>query len=112
MNIIYTKSYSSTLKKLKKYPKELENLEEILDIIRNSENFNALITNPLAKIYGIERLRHELNKFYSLNPKKHGGVIRLIIRPCENEVEVELVYISYDHYKDFNEKKVIYYEKE
>ena len=41
-----------------------------------------------------------------------SGVIRLIIKPCDNGVEVDLVYISYDHYKDFSEKKVIYYEQE
>lgn len=111
MNIIYTKSYDNTYKKIKKYPKEKENLEEILDLIRNSENLKALLSNPLATMYGIERLKHNLNKFYSLNPSKKGGVIRLIMRPIENEIEVELVYISYDHYKDFNEKKVIYYEE-
>lgn len=112
MNINYTKSYSNTLKKLKKYPKEMNNLDKILDIIRYSDDFNALLSNPLSKMYGMERLKYELNKFYSLNPSKRGGVIRLIIKPNDNGVEVDLVYISYDHYKDFNERKVIYYEKE
>lgn len=111
MNIIYTKSYDKTYKELKKYPKEKANLEEILELIRISENFNQLISNPFTKMYQLERLKYNLNKFYSLNPSKSGGKIRLIIRPVENEVEVELIYISYDHYKDFNEKKVIYYEK-
>ena len=112
MNINYTKSYDNTVKKLKKYSEEKNYLDEILDIIRNSKDFDILLSNPLSKMYGMERLKYELNKYYSLNPSKHGGVIRLIIKQCDNGVEVDLVYLSYDHYKDFNEKKVIYYEKE
>ena len=100
------------MKKLKKYSEEKNYLDEILDIIRNSKDFDTLLSNPLSKMYGMERLKYELNKYYSLNPFKHGGVIRLIIKQCDNGVEVDLVYLSYDHYKDFNEKKVIYYEKE
>ena len=59
------------MKKLKKYSEEKNYLDEILDIIRNSKDFDTLLSNPLSKMYGMERLKYELNKFYSLNPSKH-----------------------------------------
>lgn len=104
MRIIYTKSYEKSYKELKKYHKERELLNEIINHIKNEPNFNSLINNPLSKIYNIERLKYNLNQFYSFRLSK---IIRLIIRPRDNGVEVELVYISKSHYLDFSEEKVI-----
>ena len=56
------------MKKLKKYSEEKNYLDEILDIIRISKDFDTLLSNPLSKMYGMERLKYELNKFYSFNP--------------------------------------------
>ena len=56
------------VKKLKKYSEEKNYLDEILDIIRISKDFDTLLSNPLSKMYGMERLKYELNKFYSFNP--------------------------------------------
>ena len=60
--------------------------------------------NTLTKIYNFERLKYELNEFYSFRLSK---VYRLIVRPKDNDIEVELVYISIKHYVDFNKDKVI-----
>ena len=107
MKIIYTKSYDNTLKKLKKYRKEIEQLQEVSDLIENSTDLCELENNPIASLYGFERLKHKLNKFYSfrLNDKE----IRLIILPVNNSIV--FVYISYKHYLDFDERKVIYYDE-
>lgn len=107
MKIIYTKSYDNTFKNLKKYPKEKMQLQEIVDLIENSTDFCELQNNPIASLYDFERLKHNLNEFYSfrLNDKE----TRLIILPLEENVI--FVYISYKHYSDFDEKRVIYYDE-
>lgn len=111
MNIIYTKSYDSGFKKLKKHTKELENLKKIIHIVENADNFNILINLPIAKMYGFERLKHKLNEFYSFNLNKNGGTIRLIVKPNgDNSIELYFAFISFTHYDDFEIGKVIYYE--
>ena len=84
---------------------------KILDIIENADDFIQLSNLPQVSMYGFERLKHDKNDYYSFNPKKNGGKIRLIVKPKDdNIIEVFLIDISYDHYLDFNPKKVIYYE--
>lgn len=62
-------------------------------------------------MYGFERLKHDKSDYYSFNPKKNGGRIRLIVKPKDNNtVELFLILISYEHYEDFDPKKVVYYE--
>lgn len=112
MRIIYTKSYDKGLKKLKKYNEELKRLNKIINIIEYSSNFNELCNLPIVKLYNFERLKYMLNDYYSFNLNKNGGKIRLIIRPnTDNEVELFLVFISFDHYEDFDKGKVIYYDE-
>lgn len=106
-----TKSYTSTLKKLKKYHNELVNLEDIITLIKNSTNIGSLLMNPLSKMYNLERLKYELNDFYSFNLCKNKGSIRLIVRFIIETNEVELAYISFKHYDDFKKDKVIYYDE-
>lgn len=111
VHVLYTKSYDRSLKKLSKYPKGKQVLLDILEFIRNSENVKSLKNNGLAKMYGFEQLKHNLNRFHSFNLSKNRGVIRLIVY-LDNEKEyVEILYISYDHYKDFDESRVIYYDE-
>lgn len=110
MNLKYTKSYDNTVKKLKKFTAQKETLNIILDIINNSTDFDELKNNPIVRMYRFERLKYELNEFYSFSLEKSGGVIRLIVRPVNNNL-LELSYISYDHYEDFNEERVIYYDE-
>ena len=81
MEIKYTKSYDRTYKKIKKHTSEAEILERIKQLIENTENFEKLVNNPLAKMYGFERLKYEFNEYYSFNLSKNGSVIRLIIFP-------------------------------
>ena len=109
MKIIYTKSYDSTFKKLKKYPSGLDKLQDIISFVENSSSLEELINNPMAKLYDFERLKYGLNEFYSfrLNDKR----IRLIMLPDSSGVNVIFVYISYEHYSDFDKKKVIYYDE-
>ncbi len=108
MRIIYAKSYDATYKNLKKYPKEKERLEEIIKHILYFDTFTDMINDPLTMIYNFERLEYELNEFYSFRLSK---VYRLIVRPRENDIEVELVYISTNHYNDFNKDRVRLWKK-
>ena len=111
MDIIHTKSFDSSFKKLKRHPIEYTNLFKILDIIENVDDFNQLCNLPQVFIYGFERLKHDKSDYYSFNLKKNGGRIRLIIKPHDNNtIELFLILISYEHYEDFDPKKVIYYE--
>ena len=111
MEIIHTKSFDSSLKKLKRHHLEYDNLFKILDIIENVDDFKQLCNLPQVSMYGFERLKHDKNDFYSFNLKKTGGKIRLIVKPKEeNVVEIFLIDISFDHYLDFDPKRVIYYE--
>ena len=108
MRIIYTKSFDNSLKKLKNHHKEKEELGNILLYLESKDYFSDIINDSLAKIYGFERLKHEFNMFYSFRLSK---VVRLIIRPKENDIELYLIYVSGNHYDDFNIKKVIYYDE-
>jgi len=108
MRIIYTKSYEKTLKNIKKYKQEKELLNEILEYIKRQPTFTKMIRDPLIAIYHFERLKYELNEFYSFRLSK---VIRLIVKPKDNDIEIDLVYISKDHYNDFNKGKVICYDE-
>ena len=112
MKIIYTKSYERGLKKLKKYNNEYQNLEKIIKIVRNTPNFNELLKLPSAMMYRFERLKYNLNNFYSFNLSKTGGTIRLIVKPkADNLIELYLIFISFDHYDDFNIERVIYHDE-
>lgn len=109
MKIIYTKSYDNTLKDLKKYPKEKNKLQEIIELVEDSTDFLELKANPIASLYDFERLKHNLNEFYSF--RLNNAKIRLIVLPDKSDLKINFVYISYDHYLDFNKKKVIYYDE-
>lgn len=112
MKIIYTKSYERGLKKLKKYTNETIILAKIIKMIRDVSDFNELLKLPIVKIYNFERLKHNLNDYYSFNLNKSGGTIRLIVKPNKNSsIELYLVFISFDHYKDFDIERVIYYDE-
>ena len=106
MNIIYTKSYDSSKKYLKNHHEEQKVLKYILDYLKNKNAFVDIINDPISKIYGFERLKYEYNEFYSFRLSK---LIRLIVKPKDNDIELYLIYISMKHYDDFNIKKVIYY---
>lgn len=111
MIIIHTKTFDETLKILKRHILEHKNLLKILSIIENAKDFQESIHLPQVEMYGFERLKHDKNDYYSFNPKKKGGTIRLIVKPnIDNTIEIFLIKISYKHYEDFDPKKVIYYE--
>ena len=107
MNIIYTKSYDKSIKKIKNHHLEQEELNYILEYLRSKRYFHEIINDPMSKIYGFERLRYELNSFYSFKLSK---MVRLIVKPNDENIELYLVYISTKHYDDFDIGKVIYYE--
>ena len=112
MNLIYTKSFDNTYKKLKRHLKENSNLNIIKSIFESSTDFNELKNNPLIKLYSFEQLRYQLNEFYSFNLDKSGGIIRLIVKPDEyNPQNIYLIFISYKHYDDFSKERVIYYDE-
>ena len=107
MNIIYTKGYNTSIKKLKNHHKEKEELNDILDYLRSKKTFSSIMNDSISKIYGFERLKHQYSDFYSMRLSK---TIRLIMRPKDNDIELYLIYISRKHYDDFDLGKVIYNE--
>ena len=107
MNIIYTKSYDKSIKVLNKRKEEKEVLEDILSYLRNINYFNILLNDPLAKMYGFERLKYDLKDFYSFRLSR---TIRLIVKPKDNNIEIYLIYLSKNHYEDFDIGKVMFYE--
>lgn len=112
MNIIYTKSYDNTVKKLKRHKKEYDNLEDIKKKITNHDTFKELEMNPImTTIYNFKALKHNNSGFWSFNLEKNGGVIRLIAMPSDKEDEIIFVCISYDHYKDFTPDKLKFYDE-
>lgn len=110
IKIKYTKSYDNCLKRLKKYPDVKEKVISIISFIKNVELISDLKNNPIAIMYGFERLKYQNNEFYSFNPNKKG-VIRLIVNVDIDNNVIYLVYISFNHYKDFSKDKVIYYDE-
>ena len=62
-------------------------------------------------MYNLERLKYDLNEFYSFRLSRSGGFIRLIIYYNDQENAIYLVFISYNHYNDFNKERVIYYDE-
>ena len=111
MNIIYTKSYDQTRKKLRKYLNEIDNLNKIIDLIEQHQDFDMLVNNPITRMYHFERMKYEHNDYYSFNLSKNGGSIRLIVKPGDDKNIIELIYISYNHYEDFKNGRVIYYDE-
>ena len=78
---------------------------------KNNDTFNDLLSNPICNMYNLERLKHDLNEFYSFRLSKSGGLVRLIIYYNDKDDAVYLVFISYNHYNDFNRERVIYYDE-
>ncbi len=112
MHITYTKSFDNSAKKLKRYRKELANLEDITEKITNHNVFKELQTNPImTTIYEFEPLKHQNSGFWSFNLERNGGVIRLIVMPSTAENEIIFVYVSYDHYNDFTPDKLRFYDE-
>ncbi len=90
MKVLYTKSYDKGLKELKKKRKTeiLNNLDEIILLLKSIQIFDELKTNDIAALYGYEQLKYGLNEYYSCNLSKNKGIIRLLIQPKENHLEV------------------------
>ena len=65
LEIIYTKSYDNSIKKIKKHYKEIEELNRILKYLKNKNSFDEIIDDPISKTYGFERLKYEYSEFYS-----------------------------------------------
>lgn len=102
--------FKNEAKKLKRNFKELENLEKILILIKQSKDLISLKESPLSYIYGFEYLKKDLRGFYSFNLEKNQGRFRLICSfDIVNNIAV-LEYISLNHYIDF--KKYLNQNKE
>ena len=108
MNIIYTKSYDKSLKSLKRHHDEMNLLNEIIDTIKRFDSFDEMIKDPLLSIYNFERLKYDNSELYSFRLSK---VIRLIVKPCDDNCSIFLIYISMKHYDDFDLGRVIYYDE-
>lgn len=103
MIIIETNKYKKSVQKvLKNKKRELERLENIKNIIINSENLHKLLLNQFKNIYRIEKKNGNLKEYYTarLNDK-----LRLLMKPVGEypykEVEIdEIIFEDIDdkHY--------------
>ncbi len=103
MIIIETNKYKKSVQKvLKNKKRELERLENIKNIIINSENLHKLLLSQFKNIYRIEKKTGNLKEYYTarLNDK-----LRLLMKPVGEcpykEVEIdEIIFEDIDdkHY--------------
>ena len=109
MLIRYSKNFEKGKKELKKKHKveELNMLDSIVMLIKRSDTYELMKNSPLAYLYGFEELKEDKSGFFSFRLSKKSSPIRLIGRYQDNIITIQLVYISLDHYNDFNPKGVI-----
>lgn len=91
-------------KKLKTHHKEKEMFDKIILLFKECQTFDDLCNNPFFYLYRFEKLKYEMNGYYACNLQKSGGVIRLIFKIDKIKNEVELVFITMNHYEDFKRK--------
>ena len=103
MKIDYGDHYKRSEKNIKRNYKQQNTLDMIKNHIKICNNFEELTKNPISIMYGFEKLKYELNGYYSFNLCKNKGTIRLIISINEATNQVFLEYISTNHYSDFKE---------
>lgn len=110
MQLRYSKNYIKGIKELKKKHKteELNTLEKIIKLIKRSNTYDLLKNTPLAYLYDFEELKDNLTGYFSFRLSKKKSPIRLIGRYQDNIIIIQLVYISMEHYNDFNPKGVIF----
>ena len=109
MLIRYSKNFEKGKKELNKKHKveELNMLNSIVKLIKRSDTYELMKNSPLAYLYGFEELRGDKSGFFSFRLSKKSSPIRLIGQYQDNIITIQLVYISMDHYNDFNPKGVI-----
>ena len=97
-------NFKNQEKKLKKYNEELKTYNKIINHIKLCNNFDELQFSPTSLMYGFEAMKYGLNGYYSFRLSKKGGVIRLIVSKGKEYDELNLEYISMEHYNDFKRK--------
>lgn len=102
--ILNRDNFNNQEKKLKKYNEEKKTYDKIINHIKLCNNFTELGYSPMSLMYGFEALKHELSGYYSFRLSKKGGVIRLIVSEGKSDEEINLEYISMEHYEDFKRK--------
>lgn len=109
MLIRYTKNFEKGKKELRKKHKveELDMLDSIILLVKRSDTYELMKNSPLAYLYGFEELKEDKSGFFSFRLSKKRSSIRLIGQYQDNIITIQLVYISMDHYNDFNPKGVI-----
>ncbi len=105
MRIIKEKTYIKDVNKkiLKNHKiKEQELLNQIENLILDSENLEMLLRNPLSRIYHIEKKEGDLKEIYTAKLEK----LRLHMKPIGEYpynkieiVEIEFLKIDEKHYK-------------
>ncbi len=98
---INRENFKNEEKKIKRHYEQQIILKKILILIKQCQSYEELVNNGLLKIYGFERLKHELSEYYSFNLCKNKGTIRLICTIDEESNTVNLEFISLNHYDDF-----------
>ena len=102
MNIDYGTKYKNSVKSIKNRHSEKKTLNLIINHIKQCDDFQELIRNPISLMFGYESLKYELNGYHSFNLNKNGGKIRLLFSVQGNHVILE--YVSIEHYEDFKNK--------
>ena len=101
MVIDYGEHYFKSEKRIKKKYENVRILDMVKTHIKQCSSFSELEANPISRVYGFEKLKYELNDYYSFNLCKNRGTIRLIVSIDDAINQVRLEYVSIDHYDDF-----------
>ena len=91
MTITETPKYRKSLKKvLKNKTRELERLENIKNLILNSDNFHIVLISEFKKVYHIEKKVGNLKEYYTarLN-EKIRLIMKLVGEYPYKEIEIE-----------------------
>lgn len=107
MKLLKTSAYQKDVQKKiinKHMKKEMENIEAIEELLKQSNDMKELMFNPLSKIYNIEKKSGSLKEIYTANINTK---IRMYMKPVgmypyklEDIIEIELRKIDDKHYGD------------
>ena len=74
MKINRADSFSNQEKKLKKYQREKDIYDKVINHIKQCNTIDELEKHPISKMYGYEALKGDLNKYSSFNLCKNREI--------------------------------------
>lgn len=105
MKIFKTKQYEKDYKKKivgKHLYKEIDRIQDIEELILDTDNLKTLLKNPLSNMYNIEQKKENLKELFTA---RINGKLRLVMRPNGEYpysqidiVEINFIEIDNHHY--------------